>query len=233
MNALQAKVARAVREKVRISPYDPSWPARFRREARHLRACLPVRLLGRIEHFGSTAVPGLAAKPLIDLLVEATSLRAARTAIAPILGAQGYEYFWRPTFGDDVPPWYAFFIRRDRAGARTHHLHVMTRRPAFRGHWERLRFRDHLRAQPKVAAEYARLKRRLARAHANDRVAYSAGKSRFIRRVMAENREAVICRPRRAPAGGRASRRGWCGGKRGCGRGPSPGTSRARGRSPA
>ena len=66
----------------------------FRQEAEHLRACLPSLLIRRIEHFGSTAVPGLAAKPVIDMLVEATSLRAARAEIAPILEAQGYDYFW-------------------------------------------------------------------------------------------------------------------------------------------
>jgi len=68
------------------------------------------RLIRRIEHFGSTAVPGLAAKPIIDMLVEVPSLRAAKLDVAPVLCAAGYEYFWRPTFGDNVPPWYAFFI---------------------------------------------------------------------------------------------------------------------------
>lgn len=133
-------------------------------------------------------MPELAAKPVVDMLVEVTSLRAARASIAPILRAQGYDYFWRPTFGDDVPPWYAFFIKRDRRGVRTHHLHLVTCRPVFREHWDRLRFRDHLRTHPKVAAEYARLKERLARGHANDRVAYTLGKSRFIQQVMGEIR---------------------------------------------
>lgn len=185
MTSLEARVRRAVREEVAIVPYDDAWPDAFGREAAHLRASLPPGLVRRIEHFGSTSVPGLCAKPIVDMLVEVTSLRAARTVIAPILAAQGYDYFWRPSFGDNVPPWYAFFIKRDGNGKRSHHIHMMTRRPIFRGHWARLRFRDYLIAHPDVAAEYGRLKTRLAHAHPNDRVAYTVGKSDFIADVMA------------------------------------------------
>jgi GrpB-like predicted nucleotidyltransferase (UPF0157 family) len=183
MATLQERVQRVVREDVNIASYDRRWPALFQREAAHLRACVPHGLIRRIEHFGSTAVPGLAAKPIIDLLVEVRSLRAARTEIAPILQAQGYEYFWRPSFGDDVPPWYAFFIRRDQRGTRTHHIHMITRRRPFREHWERLLFRDYLIAHPQTAREYARLKLDLSAAHPNDRVAYTNGKTAFIQQV--------------------------------------------------
>ena len=147
-------MAAAVREDVSIVPYDPAWPELFRQEAEHLRSCLPAHLIRRIEHFGSTAVPGLAAKPVIDMLVEVTSLRAARKEIAPILEAQGYDYFWRPTMGDDEPPWYAWFIKRNAAGIRTHHIHMITRRPVFQGHWDRLLFRDYLISHPDAAREY-------------------------------------------------------------------------------
>lgn len=200
MKTLDQRVRESVKEEVRIVASRRAWPARFREEARHLRACLPRRLVGRIEHFGSTAVPGLPAKPVIDMLVEVASLRAARTVIAPILVAQGYDYFWRPTFGDDTPPWYAFFVKRNRRGARTHHLHMVTRRPPFREHWQRLGFRDYLAAHPRAAAAYARLKLRLARAHPRDRVAYTAGKTAFIRRVM---RAATAARRRGCPRKGR------------------------------
>ncbi len=186
MNVLEKRVQRAIREDVAVVPYDLRWPKLFRREAEHLRSCLPAGLLGRIEHIGSTAVPGLAAKPIVDLLVEVRSLRAARTEIAPVLQAQGYEYFWRPSFGDDVPPRYAFFIRRNRRGIRTHHLHMVTSRPTFREHWERLLFRDYLIAHPQTARAYERLKRKLASAHPNDRVAYTHGKTAFIQEVTAK-----------------------------------------------
>ena len=186
MKTLQERVQQAVHEDVGIVPYDSRWPELFQREAEHLRSCLPAGLIRRIEHFGSTAVPGLAAKPIVDMLVQVTSLRAARTEIAPILQAQGYDYFWRPSFGDDIPPWYAFFIRRNHRGIRTHHLHMVTGRRTFQAHWERLLFRDHLRAHPETARAYERLKRDLATTHPNDRVAYTNGKTVFIQRITAQ-----------------------------------------------
>jgi len=181
--SLEERVRRAVAEDVAIVPYDPAWPELFRAEAAHLRSCLPGELLGRIEHFGSTAVPGLAAKPILDMLVEVASLEATRRRIAPILEAQSYDYFWRPTWGDDVPPFYAWFIKRDTAGRRTHHIHMVER--DFE-HWERLLFRDYLIACPDLAAEYAALKQRLAAEHPGDRVAYTRGKTEFVERVTAE-----------------------------------------------
>lgn len=186
MGTLEERVARAVREDVSIVAHDPAWPESFRQEAGRLRQCLPSGVLRRIEHFGSTAVPGLAAKPVIDMLAEVTSLRRARKEIAPILEGQGYDYFWRPTMGDHEPPWYAFFIKRSASGIRTHHIHMITRRPVFRAHWERLLFRDYLIGHADVAREYEALKRGLAIAYPNDRVAYTAGKTDFILRIMAK-----------------------------------------------
>ena len=219
MATLQERVQRAVREDVGIASYDRRWPILFQREAAHLRACIPGGLILRIEHFGSTAVSGLAAKPVVDILIQVSSLRAARTEIAPILVSQGYDYFWRPSFGDDVPPWYAFFIRRDRRGVRTHHLHMVTSRPTFREHWERLLFRDYLIAHPRTARAYERLKRDLAAAHPNDRVAYTNGKTAFIEQVTAEAKEShanVTARnllPR--PPHRKRSERGWASGSEG------------------
>lgn len=178
---LEEKIQRVVREEVALAPYDPAWPEAFRRERDHLRSCLPADLVGRIEHFGSTAVPGIAAKPIVDVLVEVFDLEATKVRIAPVLEAQGYDYFWRPTHGDDGPPFYAWFIKRDpRTGARTHHIHMVE--PHF-PHWERLLFRDYLIAHPSVAREYEELKRRLSVESAGDRVAYTAGKTEFVVRI--------------------------------------------------
>lgn len=182
METLEQKVARVAAEVVDVVPYDPRWPEEFEREKAHLRACLPAELVGRIEHFGSTAVPGLCAKPIVDLLVCATSLEAVRVRVVPILEAQGYDYFWRPTTGDDVPPYYAWFIKRDARGRRTHHLHVVE--PHFE-HWDRLLFRDYLIGHPDAAREYAALKQRLSAAHHGDRVKYTEAKAAFIERVTA------------------------------------------------
>src|SRR5262249_49337326 len=150
---LEQRIRRAVLEDLAIVPYDPRWPELFRREKEHLLSCLPPELIRRVEHFGSTAVPGLAAKPVVDLLVEVADLQATRTPIAPLLESQGYDYFWRPTHGEDGPPYYAWFIKRDPgSGARTHHIHMVE--PDFAEHWDRLLFRDYLIEHPRVAREY-------------------------------------------------------------------------------
>ncbi len=176
-----------MREEVALVQHDPRWPAVFRAERQHLHACLPRDLVRRIEHFGSTAVSGLAAKPIVDLLVEVTDLAVVRERVAPLLEAQGYESLWRPTHGDDGPPWHAWFIRRDPAsGARTHHIHMVE--AGFAEHWDRLLFRDWLVAHPDAAREYEALKRALAAAAPRDRVAYARGKGAFIERVTAEAR---------------------------------------------
>ena len=180
MTPLDERIQRLVREQVAIVPYDPRWPGEFLREKVHLEACLPRELIGRIEHFGSTAVPGVAAKPIIDMLVEVADLAETRRRIVPVLESRGYEYFWRPTRGDDTPPFYAWFIKRDAKGRRTHHIHMVERHFP---HWERLLFRDYLRAHPETVRAYVDLKTRLATDHSRDRVAYTEGKTVFIREV--------------------------------------------------
>ena len=182
---LEEKIQRVLRDEVAIAPYDPAWAESFRAEEAHLRSCLPAELIRRIEHFGSTAVPGLSAKPIVDILVEVTDLQATQERIAPLLESQGYDYFWRPTHGDDGPPFYCWFIKRHPGtGVRSHHIHMVER--GFREHWDRLLFRDYLIAHPSVAREYERLKLGLASASPNDRVAYTAGKTAFVVRVTAQ-----------------------------------------------
>ena len=183
MDSLEARVRRVTQEEVAIVPYDPAWPEQFLRERTHLETCLPADLVKRIEHFGSTAVPGLAAKPIIDILVEVSDLEATKARIVPVLASQGYEYFWRPTHGDDEPPFYAWFIKRGPDGVRTHHIHMVEAH--FADHWDRLLFRDYLARHPDVAREYEGIKRRLASAHSRDRVAYARGKREFIDEVTA------------------------------------------------
>lgn len=180
METLEEKVARVVKEDVAVVPYDPRWVAMFEEERSHLLSCLPLDLVRRIEHFGSTAVPGLAAKPIVDILVEVTDLDETRQRIAPVLETQGYDYFWRPSWGDDTPPFYAWFIKRDEKGKRTHHIHMVE---AHFAHWDRLLFRDYLNEHPDDAREYGYLKKRLSEVHHGDRVAYTKAKSDFIKRI--------------------------------------------------
>lgn len=189
MESLSEKVARVVREQVDVVPYDPSWPELFEQEKRHLLSLFPSGRIVRIEHFGSTAVPGLAAKPIVDMLVEVRSLEETKAEMAPVLEALGYDYFWRPSFGDDGPPWYAWFIKRNAAGGRTHHIHMVER--DFE-HWERLLFRDYLIAHPETASAYQILKYRLARDHAQDRVAYTHEKTDFILDVTSRAKNSLL-----------------------------------------
>jgi GrpB-like predicted nucleotidyltransferase (UPF0157 family) len=162
----------------------PLWPERFRQEKDHLIANLPGELIRRIEHFGSTAVPGLAAKPVVDMLVEVTDLEAAKDHLVPVLESQGYDYFWRATRGEDGPPFYAWFIKRNPVTrARTHHIHMVE--GGFTEHWDRLLFRDYLIEHAEVAREYESLKLRLAAIWGCDRIAYSRAKGAFIDRVTA------------------------------------------------
>ena len=183
METLDERIKRVLAEEIDIVPYDSSWPGEFEKERDHLRECLPPGLVTRIEHFGSTAIPKLAAKPVIDMLVEVTSLEATKEQIVPILEAQGYDYFWRATHGEDGPPFYAWFIKRDAAGNRTHHIHMIE---SDFEHWDRLRFRDYLIDHPEVAKEYENLKLKLARDYSHDRIAYTEGKSEFVMRVTKE-----------------------------------------------
>ena len=185
MNAKPRHVERALQEPVEIVPYDPGWPALFAAEAEHLRALLPAVLIGRIEHFGSTAVPGLAAKPIVDMLLEVRSMEAVAQHIAPILKREGYEFFWRDRERGLPGIAYAWFIKRDAAGRRTHHIHCLEPGSA---EWERLLFRDYLRAHPAAARSYGELKQRMAAEHPGDRVAYAKAKTDFIAAAMRARR---------------------------------------------
>lgn len=171
------RIEELAHEHVDVVPYDPRWPELYLEEERRLRSLLPAYLLGRIAHIGSTAVPSLSAKPVIDMQVETTDLDRVRREVVPLLEAVGYEFIWRPSIGE-AAPYYAWFIKRNAAGERTHHIHMVQPDEASA---DRLRFRDHLRANPAVAQRYEALKRELAQRHPNDRAAYTLEKSAFIR----------------------------------------------------
>jgi GrpB-like predicted nucleotidyltransferase (UPF0157 family) len=159
-------------DKIEIRPYDSSWPAKFASMSAFLREKLGPAAL-RIEHYGSTAVPGLPAKPVIDIIVETPSFEAARRAALPVLSGRDWEYW--------VYDGHMIFIRRDtESRVRTHHIHIAT--PGHRL-WEGLAFRDYLRAHPETAAAYASLKTRLAESFGTDREGYTAAKTEFVRKT--------------------------------------------------
>ena len=179
------KVARVLAEEIEIVPYDSAWPRMFQEERERLLTLLPHELVRRIEHFGSTAVPGLAAKPVVDMLVEVTDLDDTRARIAPIPEGLGYDYFWRENHGQTAQ-FYAWFIGRDAlTKRRTCHIHMVENDFP---NWEALLFRDFLIQHPEVAQEYAALKQRLAVQFRHDREAYTEGKGEFVTRITEQAR---------------------------------------------
>jgi GrpB-like predicted nucleotidyltransferase (UPF0157 family) len=152
--------------------YDEAWPSLFLEEQTRIERALGP-LVERIEHVGSTAVPGLTSKPIIDIMVGVRSLREADRCIEP-LGRLSYEYR-----GEVGVPGRLFFRKGD---PRTHHLHIAEVGGEFWvGH---LAFRAYLRTHPQTAREYARLKHELADSFRADWTAYAEGKSAFILEVL-------------------------------------------------
>jgi len=159
-----------------IVDYDPAWSGQFEVLRRRIAKALG-NLVARIEHVGSTAVPGLAAKPIIDLDVLLASPDDMSEAVDR-LASIGYVHQ-----GDlGVPGREAFKEQSGGAQPRSHHLYVFT---DSSGEFSRhLAFRDCLRANPQCAQAYEELKRALALRFTEDRVAYNEGKTRFVCEVL-------------------------------------------------
>lgn len=162
------------RGEVRLVSYQPEWKARFAEEKRHLE-----ELLGdvsvQIEHIGSTAVPDLLAKPIIDIAIAVRALEDIADWPA-ILEPDGYSYLGdRESRGDH-------FFAKGPEDCRSFYLHVVVRDSC---RWiDYLRLRDVLRADPALRKEYAQLKSDLCEAHAHDRAVYTSGKASLIHRVL-------------------------------------------------
>ena len=156
----------------RLVPYDRTWPLEFAAEADRIeRACegLPLAL----EHIGSTAVPGLAAKPVIDILAGRPGNVSGERFVAAFRQL-GYEH--KGAYG--VPGRNYF----RRGSPRTHHVHLVSRSSAF---WrEHLLFRDYLRTHPEVAREYETIKRELAALYLQDKERYTDAKGPFIKSII-------------------------------------------------
>jgi GrpB-like predicted nucleotidyltransferase (UPF0157 family) len=174
MNA-EEELERAINEEVRIQAYDSAWPLQFMTERDRLCSALPADL-ELVEHIGSTAVPGLAAKPVIDIMAGVTSLAAADALFgklwelgygAPVeFNASLTDYRW---------------LMRQSGGRRVNHLHLVV--PGSERWLRNLRFRDALRADRVLALRYERLKFELANRHHDDREAYTQAKVAFFEAV--------------------------------------------------
>jgi len=169
---------------IEIVPYDNGWPAQFLAEATCIREAMGRRAL-RIEHVGSTAVPGLAAKPVIDIQVSVASLETPGTYTG-MLAELGYRHIPLGPF-DRVYP----FFQKPAALPGTHHIHLCVL--GSEQEMRHLAFRDYLRSHPALAAEYARIKRSLVAVHDGATLdsceRYSLAKTPFVSFVLAQAME--------------------------------------------
>ena len=174
MTAQESLIA-AIYEEVELHEYDPSWPAVYSAERDRLSSLLPGVFVD-LEHIGSTAVPGLPAKPIIDIMAAVESMAVAES-IAELICLSGYTTSaeFNETLNDRK------WFMRWANGHRTHHLHVVVH--DCKAWHERLRFRNALRSKSELAVRYAALKAQLAERHATDREAYTDAKAKFVRSV--------------------------------------------------
>ncbi|MGY5344046.1 GrpB family protein [Paenibacillus glucanolyticus] len=164
-------------EKISIAAPDPAWLNKGLHEVAELKQLLAQYGVVQIEHIGSTSIPGMPAKPIIDVMAKIQSFEEI-DCIAEMLEVHRWSY---------VPPeldgrTYRRFFVRVRNDRRECHLHLMLDKEP---RWEKqLQFRNRLREQPKWAQQYAELKVKLAQENQDDREAYTAAKTEFIQRVL-------------------------------------------------
>lgn len=157
---------------VKVVPHDPLWRDAFETEAKSIAEALGENALS-VRHIGSTAIPGIHAKPVIDLLVEVVDLERVDEQSSS-MEALGYE-----AKGEYGISGRRYFRKNDLEGTRTHHVHVFrTGSAEIERH---LAFRDYLIAHPSEAGKYGELKKKLAAAHPHDIDAYMDGKDGFIK----------------------------------------------------
>lgn len=160
-------------EQVWLAPYNPSWPSLFGEERVRVGETVGRWAKG-IEHIGSTAVRGLDAKPVIDMMVGLKAMSDADYCVEALIDL-GYSYWV-----EGAEPHHRLFVRfvNPAMTARTHNLHLVE---AGGRYWkDRLLFRDYLREHPETGAKYARLKYELARRYRDDREAYTRAKADFV-----------------------------------------------------
>ncbi len=165
---------------IELSDYNKEWPQIAEVEIKNLYSILPKQHIIDIQHIGSTAIPGMSAKPVIDIQIAVDSLNAIKPIAITVLKELGYEY-WdknpdqeRLFFVKGMPPFGA---------KRTHHVHIVESSSHY---WrEKILFRDYLRAHTQARLEYEALKKYLAQRHTYDREQYTSAKAKFINKILA------------------------------------------------
>ena len=169
---------------IEVVDYDSAWIAAFEKEAAILNAVFEERVV-EVQHIGSTSVPGLAAKPVIDILVVLDHTNDINSFDRAM---EGVGYRVRGECLDATIPGTPgrFYFTKETNGVRSHHVHVYAK-----GHWEildKLAFRDYLRAHSRKAAAYGELKRRNATQYRFDNIGYMRAKDVFVKSTVLEAR---------------------------------------------
>lgn len=166
----------AIDEPLTISDYDPEWPEKFRKEKARLLQIFSSSFID-IEHIGSTAIPGLGAKPVIDMMAGLKSISLADGLLGPL---RGYGYATPANCNDGLTD--RRWLLRHAGGHRTHHLHLLVHNSDA---WKRqIQFRNALIADSKLAKRYEKLKRDLVTITDNNRTAYIEAKGEFVEMVL-------------------------------------------------
>jgi GrpB-like predicted nucleotidyltransferase (UPF0157 family) len=170
---------------IELVPYNNQWPKMAALEIKKLRESLPMGHIIDIQHVGSTAIPKMLAKPIIDIQITVDSLAAIKQVAIDIL--KNYDYVY---WDEDPDIEKMFFVKGmpPFGEKRTHHIHIIE--PKSKRGQNRIIFRDYLIAHPEIAGEYEQLKIKLAQAYAHDREKYTDAKTEFI--------EYVLCKARKA-----------------------------------
>ncbi|MDP1574401.1 MAG: GNAT family N-acetyltransferase [Coxiellaceae bacterium] len=167
------------KDHIEIVANDPQWPQLAKNEIERIRKILPKDLVLDIQHVGSTAIPDIAAKPILDIQIAVPSLSIAKIIAVPLLQKLGYE-FWadnpdteRMFFAKGMPPY---------GHQRTHHIHIFE---LSSHHWkDKIDFRDYLLAHPESTKEYEALKNTLSKQYQFDREKYTDAKAEFVKTIL-------------------------------------------------
>jgi len=164
---------------IEISPYSRNWPYLFDKEKNLITDTLEPGMFTRIEHFGSTSVPGLSAKDTIDILMEVDFEETKDQQLIQRMKSLGYEFNWQ---NEGSHPHMVFVKGYNTSSPKdqTYHIHAGPKNHPL---WDRLFFRDYLIKNPQTAKEYEQLKLKLSTSFKHDRVAYRIAKTEFVEEV--------------------------------------------------
>jgi len=164
---------------IEISAYNNIWPQLYKQELKLITDALPDGLVTRIEHFGSTSIPGLASKNTIDILMEVEFKEESNQKLIEVMKTLSYDFNWQNE-GEHTHMVFVKGYNPSNPGQQTYHIHAG---PKDHPIWDRIYFRDYLMKHPEIAKEYEDLKIKLAQEFKHERVAYRIAKTDFVKRI--------------------------------------------------